>query len=253
MPVEDDPTRGPAGRVLLDTAGKPIARYDHGMRGGVPIADLLEREPGVSVDEAAAAILADLRGTKIAGDEALGRALIAAGGTKLRHGHLYSYDFRRKTPAKTWEVPPGVRLTDVDRPAADLVDAMRAAYPPSHPDHGFVSDDEEAELEAVIADEQYGPLLAGSGLAVTDAGAVVGALLIGTFPGGDPPAYGPWVIDVFRTPGYRGVGRALLARALALADYDTLGLIVTDGNDAAQRLYEALGFDLVSSAIVVQI
>ena len=61
------------------------------------------------------------------------------------------------------------------------------------------------------------------------------------------------MIDVFRTPGYRGVGRALLTRALALADYDTLGLIVTDGNDAAQRLYEALDFDLVSSAIVVQI
>ena len=78
---------------------------------------------------------------------------------------------------------------------------------------------------------------------MADCGAVVGALLIGTFPGGDPPAYGPWLIDVFRTPGYRGVGRALLTRALVLADYDTLGLIVTEGNDAARRLYEALDFD----------
>ena len=58
---------------------------------------------------------------------------------------------------------------------------------------------------------------------------------------GDPPRNGPWVIDVFRTPGHRGVGRALLQRALALADVDTLGLIVTEGNTAARRLYEASG------------
>jgi ribosomal protein S18 acetylase RimI-like enzyme len=61
------------------------------------------------------------------------------------------------------------------------------------------------------------------------------------------------VLDIFRAPGQRGVGRALLARALALATVDTLGLIVTDGNDAARRLYERLAFTLVSSAIVVQI
>jgi ribosomal protein S18 acetylase RimI-like enzyme len=90
-------------------------------------------------------------------------------------------------------------------------------------------------------------------LAVGEDGAVVGALLVGTIEGGDPPAYGPWVLDLWRDPGHRGVGRALLARALSLADYDTLGLIVTEGNTPARRLYEALDFTLVSSAIVVQI
>jgi GNAT superfamily N-acetyltransferase len=241
------------GRVLLDVDGKPIGRYDEAMRGDVPTADLFVREPGVSAQEAAAAVLADLRGMKIAGDEALGRALIAAGGTKLRHGHLYSYDFVGHPPPKAWDAPPGIRLTDVDRPAADLLDSYQAAYPPDHPDHDFIPGDDLAELEAIIAGGRYGPLLAGSGLAVAEDGAVVGAILLATIEGGDPPLYGPWVIDVWRDPAHRGVGRALLARALALADYDTLGLIVTEGNDAARRLYEALGFALHSSAIVVQI
>ena len=40
----------------------------------------------------------------------------------------------RPAPAR-WPDAPGVRLTDVDRPAADLVAAFRAAYPPGHPDH----------------------------------------------------------------------------------------------------------------------
>jgi GNAT superfamily N-acetyltransferase len=253
MPVQEDPSRGPAGRVLVDAAGAAIGRYDYREPGGVAIADLFEREPGVTVGQAAAAVLAELRGMKIAGDEDLGRALIAGGGTKVRHGHLFSYDFRAKSPPRTWDTPAGIRLTDVDRPVADLLAAHEAAYPPDHPDHEFFPGDDAVELEAVIAGKRYGPLLAGSGLAVAEDGAVVGGILLGTLEGGDPPAYGPWVLDIFRAPGHRGVGRALLARALALATVDTLGLIVTHGNDSARSLYEALGFTLVSTALVVQI
>jgi hypothetical protein len=66
-------------RVLLDAAGAPIGRYDHDERHGVVYADLFLREPGVSAERAAATVLADLKGMRIAGDEALGRALIAAG------------------------------------------------------------------------------------------------------------------------------------------------------------------------------
>jgi ribosomal protein S18 acetylase RimI-like enzyme len=61
------------------------------------------------------------------------------------------------------------------------------------------------------------------------------------------------VIDIFRVPGHRGVGRALLQRALALATVDALGLIVTDGNDAARALYESQRFVLLASALVVQL
>ena len=64
-------------------------------RHGEVYADLFEREPGVSAEHAAAAILADLRGMRIAGDEALGRELVAAGGEPLRHAHLMSHDLVR--------------------------------------------------------------------------------------------------------------------------------------------------------------
>ncbi len=251
MPVEDHPERGPRGRVLLDAAGTRIATYEEGMRGTTPIADLLEREPGVSADAAAAAVLAELRGWRIAGDEELGRVLLTAGGTQIRHGHLYSRDLAAEPPPRDWDAPPRIRLTDIDRPAADLVAARVGAYPADHPDAAFVPDDHEAELRELISGSPYGPLLAGSGLAVAG-DAVVGAIILGALPG-DPPQNGPWVIDLFRAPGFGGVGRALLQRALALATVDTLGLIVTEGNDAARRLYESLGFALISSALVVEI
>ena len=247
MPVREDRGR----RVLLDTRGAPVGRFDEGEHDGIPMADLFDREPGVSADQAAAAVQSELPGWRIAADEELGRALLAVGGAQRRHGHMYSYDFRR-TQRPSWDAPPGMTLTDIDRPAADLVPARVAAYPPDHPDAAHVPDDHEAEIHQYVYGEQFGPLLAGSGIAVTDEGAVAGAIILGTIPG-DPPRNGPWVIDIFRDPAYRGVGRALLERALALATVDTLGLVVTEGNDAAQALYEAVGFDLVSSAIVVQI
>jgi ribosomal protein S18 acetylase RimI-like enzyme len=250
VPVAEDPRRGPHGRVLLDASGAPVGRFDEGERDGKPMADLFDREPGVGVEAAAQAILADLRGWRIAPDEELGRALVAGGGTATRHGHLYSYDLRRRPP-----VPPnpsGIRLTDIDRPAADLVPARLAAYPPGHPDTADMPVDSEAELHAWINEGTFGPLLPGSGLAVTDAGDVAGAIFLGEVPG-EPPRGGPWVIDVFRDPRHRGVGRALLTRALALAPGDTLGLVVTEGNDAARRAYEAVGFEHVSSSLVVQL
>ena len=252
MPLAHDPSRGPKGRVLLDAAGAPVGRFDEGMRDGRRFAELFDREPGVSVDATAAAIVAGLPGWRIAADEEVGRALLAAGGTATRHGHLYSYDLARKPPPKTWPEPPGVRLTDIDRPAADLVPARVAAYPPDHPDRVHVPEDSEAELHAWLYEGTFGPLLPGSGLAVAESGDVVGAVIIGALPG-DPPRNGPWVIDIFRDPRYRGVGRALLARALALATYGTLGLIVTEGNDGARALYESLGFELVHSALTVQL
>jgi GNAT superfamily N-acetyltransferase len=250
MPVERD---AEPHRRLVDAAGVTIARFEEGVRDGRPMADLFEREPGVGVEEAAAAVLADLQGWRIAPDEALGRALVAAGGTAVRHGHMYSYDFRLRPPPRTWYDPPGVRLTDIDRRVADLVPARVAAYAPDHPDYGELPASHEDELQSFIYGGQFGPLLHGSGLAVAEGdGSVVGAIILGTIPG-DPPRNGPWVIDVYRAPWWRGVGRALVQRALALAEVDTLGLIVTEGNDSARRLYESLGFRLVSSAIVVQL
>jgi GNAT superfamily N-acetyltransferase len=230
--------------VLRDADG-PVGSYERDERGGAVYADLFRREPGVSAARAARAVLADLRGMRIAGDEALGRELIAAGGKATRHGHLMSHDLAER-PA--WHEPEGYRLTEVDRPAADLIGAYLAAFPPGHVDH---RPDPQPDLEKDLAGVEFGPLLRGSGLAVTVDGAVVGAILLGTLPG-EPPFNGPWIIELFRHPGHRGIGRALLERALALIDGPALGLMVTEGNPA-RSLYEQLGFRLVHTALVVQI
>jgi GNAT superfamily N-acetyltransferase len=236
-------------RTILSDADGVVGRYDRDERDGHVYADLFDREPGVSVERAARAVLAELRGMRIAADEALGRALVAAGGTLTRHGHLMSHDLAER-PA--WREPPGYRLTDVDRPAADLVDAYRAAFPPGHVDHrGEPPEQSLAELESHLSGRAFGPLLAGSGLAIAPDDAVAGAILLGTLPG-EPPLNGPWLIEVFRHPRHRGVGRALVERALALTDAPVLGLIVSEGNPA-RRLYEDLGFRLVSTRLVVQL
>jgi GNAT superfamily N-acetyltransferase len=235
-------------RTVLRDADGPVGSYERDERGGHVYADLFRREPGVSPERAARAAFAELRGMRVAGDEPLGRALIAAGGRAVRHAHLMSHDLAERPERRG---PPGYRLTDVDRPAVDLLDAYRAAYPPEHPDHRDEPPERSlADLESYLDGTAFGPLLRGSGLAV-QGDAVAGAILVGTLPG-DPPVNGPWVIELFRHPSHRGVGRALLERALALADGPALGLMVTEGNPA-RRLYEALGFRHVLTALVVQI
>ena len=246
MPVVEGPG---AHRVLLDAAGTPVGRYDHDERNGHVYADLFVREPGISAVRAAAAVLADLRGMRVSGDEAVGRELVAGGGQPLRHAHLMSHDLSER-PAEP-ELP-GYRLTGVDRPAADLMDAFRAAYPPGHPDHRVEPYEQAlASIDGYVEGREFGPLLHGSGLAVAPDSAVAGAILIGTLPG-DPPLNGPWIIEVFRHPAHPGVGRALIERALAIADGPALGLMVTEGNPA-RRLYERLGFRAVFSTLVVEI
>jgi GNAT superfamily N-acetyltransferase len=246
MPVGGDP----GGRPPLEAGGTTIGRFDAGERDGVPMADLFDREPGIGAEEAAGAVLAELGGWRIAADEELGRLLLAAGGTFRRHGHSYSFDLRRDRPS-SWDTPPDVRLTDINRPVRELIPSRTAAYPPDHPDHGSVPADMEDELDRYVNRGEFGPLLRGSGLAVVN-DAVVGGIILGTIPG-DPPRNGPWVIDVWRDPALPGVGRALLQRALALVPVDVLGLLVTDGNDAARRRYEELGFKLLDSRVVVQL
>jgi GNAT superfamily N-acetyltransferase len=237
------------GRTVLRDADGPVGSYDRDERGGVVYADLFRREPGVSIERAARAVLADLRGMRVSGEEALGRALVAAGGRALRHAHLMSHDLAERPDRHEL---PGYRLTDVDRPASDLVDAFRAAYAPGHIDHREESDEQVLTvLDDYVEGREFGPLLRGSGLAVSPDGAVAGAILIGTLPG-DPPLNGPWIIEVFRHPAHPGVGRALIERALAISDAPALGLMVTEGNPA-RALYERLGFRLVHTALVVQI
>jgi GNAT superfamily N-acetyltransferase len=245
MPVVPDLDR-PERRKLVDADGLPLARFVHSERDGRVVADLFELE--VPVERALPTILTELSGMRVAGTEALGRALVAAGAIPARHAHVYSHDLReRPTPT----LPAGLRFAPADRPAADLLPAYLASHPPQHVDaHVLAGEDSGAHLTRILRGELGRPL-EGSALAVDGDDRVVGAILVNEFADADPPFGGPWVMEVFRAPGARGAGRALLERALSVTE-GTLGLAVTHGN-RAEGLYAALGFERVFTAFSVDL
>ena len=258
MPIDDDPTR-PSGRLLRDREGALIARYVSSGRDGTGFADLFELGTGVTVERALPVVLEELSGRHVAGDEPLGRAIVAAGGRAGRHAHVMSRDLRADPAPPEWRDPPaprGLTLGPVDRPAADLTPAALAAYPADHPDNAHLDRpiDHGRELAGLVAGNAVGPLLPCSGIAVDRHGAVVGVVLV-NHDKAPPPYGGPWVTQVFRGPGGSGAGRVLLQRALGLATaagLPSLGLAVTHGNPA-RRLYQDLGFKLLITAFTVRV
>jgi GNAT superfamily N-acetyltransferase len=258
VPIEGDPSRRD-GRILRDARGDAVGRFVLSTREQLPVADLFELAPGVELRSAVPVILAELRGHQVAGGAELGRALVEAGARPGRHAHAMSRDLVADPAPDAWRdppAPPGLLLRPLDRPAEDLNAAARAAYPPDHPDNAHLSRpiDHAVEIAGLVAGHAVGPLLRCSGVAVDASGAVVGAVLVNrdAMP---PPYGGPWVTQLFRGPGGRGAGRALLMRALGIATGDrlpALGLAVTHGNPA-QRLYEELGFRLLLTSFTVRV
>jgi hypothetical protein len=249
--IRDDPER-PGWRVLVDGGGPPLVRFRTSVQAGGAVTGGLTRCPGVAPRPAAAAVMAELRGRLLCHDVALGEALVAAGGRAGRHAELLSHDLRDlPAPARA---PDGVRIVPVDRSAADLAAAFRAAYAADHPDfrtHPY-PEDPALELAPLLDGRMVGPLLGASALAVDGAGRAVGAALVNR-AAGTPPEAGPWLSQLFRSPDHPGTGRTLLCHvlgALAGAGEEALGLAVTHGNPA-ERLYRALGFRRVHSVFNV--
>jgi hypothetical protein len=258
MPTAADPAR-PGGGLLLDDDGAVLARFVEGTRDGRPLADLVALEPGAGVERTAERILRELGGWKVAGDEDLGRALIALGAQPARHARVRSRDLRRDPAPAGWAepaTPAGVRIGPLDRPAAELAAMYEAAYPPEHADWRYTGPpaDYATDLADLLDGRIAGPRLALSRLATTAAGEPAGVLLV-TELDEPPPFGGAWVAELFRRQGpeLRGTGRALLQSGLAAATAagrPAIGLAVSDGNPA-ERLYASLGFAVVLRSISV--
>jgi GNAT superfamily N-acetyltransferase len=236
MPLLPDPARRDH-RLLTDAQGRTIGAFVPGERDGRPLADLFEH--AVSPADAVPAILAELPGWRIAGDEALGDALIGAGARPVRHAHVYTHELEA-IPSPGEGEPLGQRTV------ADLAPVFAAAFGRGHVDGAR---DPHSSLHHLLD----GELLDAGGVLVRE-GRVVAAILVATFPG-EPPYAGPWVMELFRDPAHPGTGRPLLERALhraKAAGLPALGLAVTDGNPAI-GLYEAVGFRRVLSARSVDV
>lgn len=218
----------------------------------MPWADEIERLAGVSVAEAVSDLLAALPGGFASTtDPALAAALLDAGAEQIRHSH----QMRLALPVATYDDPEFVTFAPDASPPVPWIEVLPsfvAAYPHDHPDHmpgGAVLID--SYLVRYTAGAELGPLIcSASALAMRD-GHVYGGILIV-----DRPGEGPWVCDIWRDPGseYAGTGAALLRWAAAqLKGYDSLGLVITVGNDAALRSYERVGFVLESTAWTVRL
>jgi GNAT superfamily N-acetyltransferase len=255
VPTHPDPLH-PGRHVLEDAAGTRLATFIAADRGGLHAAELFELE--APLEYALDAICAELSGRRVATtDERLGRALVAAGGRLARHAHVLGRDLRELPASGAAPLPEGLRLMPASRPASDLVDAYRSAFPPDHPDGAArLDEDPQVELARILAGEVIGPVLPCSRLAVDGEDRVRAAVIIND-SGGTPPFGGPWIAECFRDREARfaGAGRALLEHVLVNATRDGLpaiGLAVTHGN-RARELYEDLAFRLVFTAYSVDL
>ncbi|MFF0414455.1 GNAT family N-acetyltransferase [Kitasatospora sp. NPDC004745] len=235
-----------------DDDGVPVVDYLPGEREGRPWADLLEVRDGAA--DPVGFVRSRMAGWVVSGTPEFGRALLDDGATVLRHAHTLGRDLRTDPPPADWAAAPlraGLHAAPCDRAPEELFEAWRAAFAPGHVDR-FAGDDARALAERLVpllAGKAIGPVLPSSVLAVDARGAVVAGVVLTDRDGV------PWVAEVFRHPerGYRGLGADLLRRVVGDAagrGLPEVRLAVTDGNPA-RRVYEHLGFTLLSTALTV--
>ncbi|MFC2078377.1 GNAT family N-acetyltransferase [Candidatus Bipolaricaulota bacterium] len=131
-----------------------------------------------------------------------------------------------------------VRETD----AKDLAILMYAAFRGTPDDDGETFTDAVKEIDKTFAGD-YGSLLLDCSFLIQDADVVSSACLVSWYE----PTNSPFVVFTMTRPETKGHGMArfLLGKsinALIGAGYEQLTLIVTEGNEPAQKLYASLGF-----------
>ena len=210
---------------------------------------------GGSTEDVADALTAECpAGTALLVDrEDLMLALRDRGSTMVRHLHA----MRHRLIAMPDSDVPGTftlrpwRSGDGDALAAAYLDA----YGPGHPDarSGGLAD---AALELTrMAEDPDNPRIAEACAVLDVDGEPVGCALVlrsAYFRG----FAGPWLMNVFRSPGPRakGAGEVLVIaamHALHEAGEGGLGLAVTHANTGARAVYERLGFEYALQGWVV--
>jgi GNAT superfamily N-acetyltransferase len=241
-------------RVIMDADGTVLS-YVPRMRDGRPWADrawATGRSP-------ARIVLDRLGGWAVSCQEDLAGLLIAHGAVVARRSNWMARDLQAAPPPPHWgeqRPPAAFRIVPCDRPARDLIEAWRAAYPSDHPDH-FCGDDQTAlreRFDPLLAGRLYGPLLPFSALVANPDDRIVAAALVNDFTS-EAFWHGPWITDLFRkpAPAHAGMGTLLLRRILAdarQAGHTAMSLAVTDDNPA-QHLYAAHGFRLIEKIVTL--
>ncbi|WP_067181245.1 GNAT family N-acetyltransferase [Microtetraspora niveoalba] len=221
--------------------------YSERVRDGRPWADRVE----VIGPGAADAIMSGMRGWAVSAPPDLGEELLARGARVLRHAHVMLCDLKNVEPAEI-EAPEGFRFVPCDRTPEELLPAVRAAYPPDHPDrHPGEGDTISEELTPLLEGRLIGKVLPCSLLVVDSGDTVVAGVVVNDFD------EIPWVSQVFRHPVEAPPGTGALAlravQARAVKDgLATLGLAVTHTNPA-KRVYDRLGFVVTETSMTVAV
>jgi hypothetical protein len=91
-------------------------------------------------------------------DEPLIDALLDAGASLARHGHLY----QRSLTSRDRELMPSAgaefTISPIDRTPAELALLATMAYPPGHVDHDMFGDDDAETVAALLSGKLVGPI-----------------------------------------------------------------------------------------------
>ena len=194
------------------------------------------------------------------GDDPLAEGLVAAGAQVERRAHVLRVDLSRPAADEPVLTPLVAQPVPLDRdPVAwrPILPSWHAAFPPGHPDHLAIDEEESIEFFMRLVDGSDMGVLHRSACVVADpSGRIVAGIMVNVRP--DPPPWGgAWIADIWRDPSMHGsgLGSRLIARAmhqLAQDGLPSLTLAVTQGNDA-MRVYERLGFLAVTNWTTVRI
>lgn len=185
----------------------------------------------------------------VSSDHELTDAMLDSGATISRHGHRLTRAISDADTQVKISLANGLKFGPLVQSSKDLARLSELAYGTGHVDFD-AEYPHEPELTGLLNGEIVGPFMANASWQIADGDQLVGAIIINRSTSPITPDE-PWVSEVFRDPDprFRGLGRDLLhlsIRSLAQANDSPLGLVVTEGNPAAE-LYRSLGFTHQSS------